>query len=177
MTEEFSTNNEAFSYLKNFPEFLNSIINDVGSCILLLNKDMELRAFNDPMRNLFINKKDEDLLYERCGDALGCAYAVEEKKHCGETSKCSTCDLRKDAIYSYVNKEAIYNKSLSREFYKTDSSKTMRHLRYSVRTFNIKQNYYIMMIINDVTTLTNQNQLIIQQENVIKELESKFSSN
>lgn len=177
MLEEFSTNNEAFSNLKNNQEFLNAIINDIGSCILLLNKDMELRAFNDPMRNLFINKKDEDILYERCGEALGCAFTVEEKKRCGETSKCSTCELRKDAIFSYVNNEAVYNKLLSREFYKKDSTKVMRHFRYSIRTFNTNNNYYIMMMINDITTLTNQNQIIIQQQKVIKELESKFSVN
>lgn len=177
MKEEFSSNNEAFSYLKNDPDFLNALINDAGSCILILNKDMELRAFNDPMRNLFINEKDEDILYERCGDALGCAFTVDEMKKCGETSKCKTCQLRKDAIFSYINKEPVYYTSISREFYKKDSTKVTRHLRYSIRTLKVNRKYYIMMLLNDVTTLTNQSQLILRQNEIIKEFESKFSAN
>jgi sigma-B regulation protein RsbU (phosphoserine phosphatase) len=177
MKNTVASSNETFLQLSKSPEFLFSLINEIGSCILLLNNKMELRAFNDPMKNIFINQNDENQKYERCGEALGCAYTVEEKKRCGETSKCKFCELRKDALYSYVNDEPVFNKMLSREFYRTDSAKVMRHLRYSIRSFKKDGNQYIMLIINDVTQLQNQLQLIIQQEKIIKEFNPGYSPN
>jgi sigma-B regulation protein RsbU (phosphoserine phosphatase) len=177
MKNEFASSNETFLQLRNTPEFLNSLINEICSCILLLNNKMELRAFNDPMKNIFINQKDEHLNVERCGEALGCAYTVEEKKRCGETSKCSSCELRKHALLAYINHEPVFNKIISREFYKTDSEKVMRHLRYSIRTFEMDNFHYIMLIINDITQLYNQEKLINYQEKIIREYDPSYSQN
>jgi sigma-B regulation protein RsbU (phosphoserine phosphatase) len=177
MEKEFASSNETFLQLRNTPEFLNSLINDICSCILLLNNKMELQAFNDPMKNIFINHNEEHLHYERCGEALGCAYSVEEKKRCGETSKCNSCELRKHALYSSINHEPVFNETISREFYKTDSEKVMRHLRYSIRTFEMDNFHYIMLIINDITILHNQIQMINYQEKLIREFDPSYSQN
>jgi len=40
---------------------------------------MELQAFNEPMMSIFSNKSDEDLLYRKCGEAIGCTYQIEEE--------------------------------------------------------------------------------------------------
>jgi sigma-B regulation protein RsbU (phosphoserine phosphatase) len=177
MENEITSSNETFKQLRNSPEFLNSLINDICSCILLLNRKMELRAFNDPMKNLFINQKEEHLKYERCGEAIGCAYTVEEKKRCGETTKCKNCELRKDALYAYTNNKLVFNKYISREFYKTDDTKVMRHLRYSIRSFKMDNNHHIMLIINDITQFHNQIQLLKQQEIIIREINPNYSPN
>ncbi len=59
---------------------------------------MELQAFNDSLKTIFLNKKDEDVLYKKCGEAIGCAYQVEEATQCGKTSNCCKCDLRLSAL-------------------------------------------------------------------------------
>jgi sigma-B regulation protein RsbU (phosphoserine phosphatase) len=177
MENEFASSNETFLQLSNTPEFLNSLINDICSCILLLNDKMELRAFNDPMKNIFINNKEEHLQYERCGEALGCAYTVEEKKRCGETSKCKFCELRKNALLSYYSNEPVNNKIISREFYTTNSEKELRHLRYSIRTFKNDSNHYIMLIVNDITLLYSQDQLINYQKKLLMEFDPTYSPN
>ena len=177
MNEDFSSSNISFTYLKNSPGFLNAILNDVLSAIILLNKKMELIAFKDPMRNLFIESKDEAILYERCGNVIGCAYTIDEKKDCGNTSMCKLCDLRINSLIAYESHKSICNKSLSREFYTKDLKKVMRHFRYSTRSFLFEDEYYILVIINDITKLQQQNELILKQTQRISDLESTYSEN
>ncbi|MBN1926529.1 MAG: hypothetical protein JW798_11905 [Prolixibacteraceae bacterium] len=177
MKREVASSNVTFSLLKKNPDFLNALINDIGSCILILNNKMELRAFNEPLKNIFSNFEGENMLYLRCGEALGCAYTVEEKSRCGETKHCKHCEIRKDALFSYTNNKAVYNKQVSREFFMNNGKKAMKHLRYSIRTFRHNRDQYIMVIVNDVTQLMNQTSIIREQEVRISELQTKYSKN
>lgn len=151
MKEKLSSSYVQFDVLKNEPEFLNFILNHINSAILLLDSEMKLQAFNEPLTTLFSNRKNENLLYVRCGEALGCAHSVEEKKDCGTTSKCNTCELRENALFSYVSREPVYRKTLEREFYMQNGEKENKLLEYSIKPFRIGQHYFLMTIINDLT--------------------------
>ncbi|MCF8358235.1 MAG: hypothetical protein K9H26_05720 [Prolixibacteraceae bacterium] len=174
---EVASSNVTFSLLKKNHEFLNALINDIGSCILILNKKMELRAFNEPLKNLFSNFEGEAMLYMKCGEALGCAHAVEEMKECGQTTHCKHCEIRRDALFAYTSGDAVFNRPISREFYTADGKKVLKHLRYSIRSFRHNRGQYIMVIVNDVTQLMNQTKIIREQEMRITELQSKYSNN
>lgn len=154
MGKVISSNNISFDVLKDSKDFLKTIINDLSSCILLLDKDMMLRAFNDPLKTIFSNRPDEYLLYRRCGEAIGCAFTVEEQKDCGKTSKCSFCELREKALLAYVNRKNIYKGKIIREFYKTDSTKSLKFLQFSTRSFYLGGEYFLIVIIDDITPLT-----------------------
>ncbi|WP_321997841.1 hypothetical protein [Draconibacterium orientale] len=95
--------NHSFDMLAESGEFMNLVLHNITSCVLLLDKDMRLQAFNNALKTIFSNKTDEDLLYMLCGEAIGCAYQIEEAKDCGKTSKCCTCELRLAAFDSYLN--------------------------------------------------------------------------
>lgn len=155
-----SSENTSFNFLHGSADFMNIILENMTSCVLLLDRNMELQAFNNCMKTIFSNKPNEDLLYKKCGNAIGCAYPVEEEKDCGETTKCKDCQLRKDAIHAYSQKSALYNKRIDREFYTKKSRKEMKHLRYSVRHFLFRKDNYIMVIVQDLTELIKK-QLII----------------
>jgi sigma-B regulation protein RsbU (phosphoserine phosphatase) len=159
MSSPISNTNISFQFLHSSHEFLNTIINEISSCILLLDKDMKLQAFNDPLKTIFSNKPDEHLLYKRCGEVIGCAYTVEEMKDCGSTSKCSTCELRENSMLSYLNNSNLYKGKIIREFYKTNSHKALKFLQYSVRSFNFDKERYIILIIDDITPLNNVDEL------------------
>ena len=172
MNNKISQNNVSFDYLRNSPDFLNLILNNISSCILVLDRNMELQAFNDAMTSIFSGKKDENLLYLRCGEAIGCAYNVDEMKQCGETSHCDYCSLRESALLSYYEKKAIYKQKLSREFYMNDGKKVMKHLQFSTRSFVFEKDTYIIMIIDDITELVNTKLELQEKEKRIQELES-----
>ncbi|MFC2137605.1 hypothetical protein ACFLTE_05465 [Bacteroidota bacterium] len=153
MSSEFTSANTSFDFLSRSSDFLNLILNNINSCIMLLNKDLELQAFNNAFKTIFSNKADEHLLYVKCGEALGCAYQVEEMKECGTTSKCRSCEIRISAMMSYQEKKAIYKNKISREFFRSDSKKELKHLQFSTRPFYFEKEYYIILIIEDITKM------------------------
>jgi hypothetical protein len=151
MASEISMTNESFSFLKNSGAFLNIIVNNINSCILLLDRDMKLRAFNDALKTIFSNKKNEDLMYMRCGEAIGCAHQIEEQKECGNTSQCCDCDLRLAALNSYMDNKTIYKNHVEKPFFTYDHTKVNKHLQFSTRLFIFDQEKYIIMIVEDIS--------------------------
>ena len=170
MSNNISNTNTSFDYLRNSSEFLNLVLGNISTCILLLDQDMMLQAFNEPFRTIFSNKKDEDLLYKRCGEAIGCAHQVEEEKECGTTTHCQFCQLRESALLAYMNKTNVYKHKLSREFYKTSHEKELKHLQFSIRSFEFENEQYLILFIDDVTLLESQHITIIRQNVRINEL-------
>ena len=173
MASNLSASKTSFKVLGNSSEFLNIIIQNISSCILILNDKMELQAYNDPIKTIFSNKRDEDLLYVRCGEAIGCAYTVEEKKICGETSKCKFCELREAGMISYLEGKTIFKHKFSREFFIKTGRKVMKHLQFSTRPFQYKKDKYIIVIIDDISKLIDQEKLLSFQQGKINELIKK----
>jgi hypothetical protein len=151
MKQEITFTNKSFDFLQNSSEFLNIILNNTNSAILLLDKDVRLKAFNNSLKTIFSNKKDENLLYIKCGEAIGCAYQIEEKTECGNTSQCCNCDLRISALTSYMNNEIIYKNHIIKPFFTYDNKKVDKHLQFSTRLFHFLDEKYIIMIIEDIS--------------------------
>lgn len=153
MNNQISNTNISFDQLAGSSEFLNLVVSNISSCILLLDKDMRLQAFNNALKTIFSNKKDEDLHYIHCGEAIGCAYQVEEAKECGKTSQCGTCELRLAAFDTYLNNQVIYKNGIRRPYFTNDHKKVYKDLQFSTRLFQYKEEKFVMMIIEDITPL------------------------
>ncbi len=155
MASEIAMTNESFSFLKGSSEFTNCILNNINSCVLLLDRQMMLVAFNDALKTIFTNKRNEDLLYVRCGEAIGCAYQIDEQKNCGTTSNCCNCELRISALNSYMNNEVIFKDNITRPYFNFNNEKVDKHLQFSTRMFMFNGEKYIIMIIEDVSKYVN----------------------
>jgi hypothetical protein len=151
MRNEMSLTNISFNFLKGSSDFLNVILNNINSCVLILDKEMKLVAFNDVLKTIFSNRKGENLIYRKCGEAIGCAYQIEEEKECGNTSQCCDCELRISALTSYMNSEIIFKDCISRPFFDHHNQKVNKHLQFSTRLFMFENEKYIIMIVEDVT--------------------------
>lgn len=147
--------NTSFDFLSGSSEFLNIVLNNINGCILMLDKDMRLQAFNNALKTIFTNKQDEDLLYIHCGEAIGCAYQIKEAKECGKTTKCNTCELRLAAFDSYLNNKAIFKDRITRPFMNKKFEKEYKDLQFSTRLFVFEQEKYIILIVEDITGRTN----------------------
>ena len=154
MKTSTSLTNVSFDFLKGSNEFLNLVLNNIQTCVLLLDSNLNLKAFNDPLKSIFSHKKDEDLLYRRCGEAIGCAHQVEEQKNCGSTTKCNNCELRISALKSYIDNRIIYMDYITRPFFNFKNQKVEKLLRFSTRLFYHEQEKYIIMIIEDITGMS-----------------------
>ncbi|OPZ96276.1 MAG: hypothetical protein BWY70_01803 [Bacteroidetes bacterium ADurb.Bin408] len=155
-SSELTMQNNSFDFLRSSNEFLNILLNNINSCILLLNKETRLTAFNDNLKTIFSNKPDENLIYQRCGEAIGCAYNIEERKDCGKTSVCNDCELRNAALNSYNNNENIYKQKIVRPFYNTANQKVLKHLQFSTHLIHYYKDKYVVMLIEDVSQFFEQ---------------------
>lgn len=153
MNNDLTHTNERFSVLSNSSDFLNIILNNISSCVMLLDNKLRLRAFNDPLTTIFSNKKNQELLYRKCGEVLGCAYQIEEDSPCGSTSKCNNCEIRISALLSYVENKPVYNENLIKSFVDFDGNREDKHLQFSTRLFKYRDENYIVAIIDDITEL------------------------
>lgn len=151
MNQDKALTNESFHFLEHSGNFLNLVLDNITSCVLLLDSDIRLRAFNNAMKTIFSNRKDEDLLYVKCGEAIGCAYQIEEQKDCGKTSKCCSCELRVAALTSYMENTAVYKDHIVKPFLTHENKKVNKHLQFSTRLFLYGKEKYILMIIEDIS--------------------------
>lgn len=145
--------NERFKILSKSSDFLNIILDNINSCVMLLDNELKLRAFNNPLTTIFSNKRGTDILYRRCGEAIGCAHQIEENKACGSTSYCSQCELRMASLYSYIENKPVENKHLIKSFIDHNGIKSDKHLQFSTRLFIYNKEKYIVVIIDDITEL------------------------
>jgi sigma-B regulation protein RsbU (phosphoserine phosphatase) len=153
MANKLSMTNESFNFLRSSTEFLNIVLNNISCCVLLLDRDMKLHAFNNALKTIFTSRKDEDLLYVKCGEAIGCAHQIEEVKRCGETTQCCHCELRIAALNSYMNNKVIYNDHITRPFFTHEGNKINKHLKFSTRLFLFDREKYILMLVEDISEL------------------------
>jgi sigma-B regulation protein RsbU (phosphoserine phosphatase) len=151
MKSDLAHTNVSFDFLKGSGTFLNLILENISSCVILLNNHMELQAYNNALKTMFSNKKDEEILYHRCGEVIGCAYQVEEATECGRTTQCSTCDLRISALNCYSTNKEVFKEYFTRPFYTSALTKVEKHLQFSVRIFAFENERYILMIIDDIS--------------------------
>lgn len=155
-----SSENTSFSYLRGSSDFLNLVLNNINTCVLLLDEDMKLCAFNDAMKALFTRHPGEQKLYMRCGEALGCAAHVEEGKDCGSTTKCCDCILRQSALLAYSDGASFHKNQFSREFFNVHGKKEMKHLQFSTRCIDFQGDRYILLLVEDQTDFIEQAKLI-----------------
>jgi len=146
-----SNTNSTFSYLKSSGDFLSVLLENLNSCILLLNKDNKLIAFNNALKNIFTNKKDEHLLYYRCGEALGCANHIDEMKDCGSTSHCSRCQFREAIIETYQSGKCVFKEPTVRYFFDKNGNKIKKHLQFSTHVFKFYKDKYVILLIEDIS--------------------------
>lgn len=153
MPSNFAVSNESFDFLSSSSDFLNIVLNNITSCVLLLDRNMELQAYNDALKTIFSNRRDEHLQYVRCGEAIGCAYQIDEQTNCGKTTRCHDCELRIAALTSYLEGVVVYKEHIVKPFFDFRGIKHDKHLQFSTRLFHFNNDKYIIMIIEDISRI------------------------
>lgn len=172
--DKLSSAHIAISDLLSNQSFVEIILNQSSNCILILDDKMELYAFNEPLKTLFYNKHEDEYLYQKCGEVIGCAFTIEEQSECGETSNCKKCELRTEALRSYYEKAPALNHHIVREFYTQRGKKEKKHLKFSTFPFRHNDNYFLVLIVEDMSLLMKQQSKMEDLENTIEELKRKL---
>jgi len=137
--------------LKKSENFLEVLMDNLHTNIMIVNKDIKIESVNPFLKNM-LHKDLKEIEGVKCGNALGCYHAVEEGKDCGETSFCKSCNLRKTIASTLIKKSNYSEKVLSREFYMNDI-KIKKHFLYSCKHVRFNDADMALLIMNDVTKL------------------------
>jgi sigma-B regulation protein RsbU (phosphoserine phosphatase) len=131
-------------------EFLNAILDNMESVVLLLDENMRIHHVNRRFQELF-RHSGESVVGICCGNALSCGHAVEENVACGKSSHCSKCGLRaaaKQALTGEIPKRS----RLVRHFYLRGSPER-KHLDFCCRPMNYQGRNMVLAVLHDVTEL------------------------
>ncbi|ACL04258.1 putative PAS/PAC sensor protein [Desulfatibacillum aliphaticivorans] len=157
--------------LKESREFLNLLLNNINTAVLVVNEEMRIQQVNGFFKSLFgiSDMEDPDLTF---GQVAGCTFSVEESKGCGNTTNCSQCALRKNLVNVLLSQVPADKNSLSRTFY-IDGVPQEKHLEFSTRYIRFHERPMVLVLIYDVTELTLQRmRLSEKQEQVQRDLKS-----
>lgn len=144
--------------LKESNEFLNDLYQNVTSAIFIADSDARIYHFNDSFRTLFYKPEDQ-ILKQLCGNVMGCIFAVEEGRNCGETSQCADCILRNNIIRTFTEKVPAYKEELARKFL-IDGRVLEKHFIFTTKYLNYRGDEMILVIVDDVSEQVEQREQI-----------------
>ena len=101
--------------LKESNEFLNLLLDNINSAVLIADENLRIHQFNKSFLDLF-DRATETVLEASFGDTVGCVNAILENKACGATSQCSQCVLRSSLIHNLIDRAPVDNQPLNRVF-------------------------------------------------------------
>ena len=157
--------------LKESNEFLNQLLDNINSAVLIADENLQIHQFNDSFLSLF-DSAAESVLEASFGETTGCVNAITENKACGQTSHCAQCILRRSLIQTLTDRVPVDNQPLNRVFY-INGEPVQKHLQFSTRTIMYQGRKMFLIIIYDVTDIEQQkNELITKQKQLDRDLES-----
>jgi phosphoserine phosphatase RsbU/P len=161
----------ALDNLKESNEFLNLILENINSAILIADENMQIHQFNKSFLSLFDRAADR-VFESSFGQLSGCVNAVQENKSCGGTSKCQFCVLRKTLLQTLVEDYPVDHKSMESVFY-IKGSPVLKNLEVTSRLIQFHGQIMILVIIYDVSQIEEQKRkLEKQQQQINHELET-----
>jgi sigma-B regulation protein RsbU (phosphoserine phosphatase) len=147
--------------LKASNEFLNLLLDNMDTAVLIAYENLKIHEFNDSFLSLFDRSYDSvvDITF---GPASGCVNAVTENKTCGETSACGHCVLRRSLLQTFLEDVPTDRRRLERIFY-IDGKPIKKYLEFTARPISYQNNKMILVIIYDISEIV-QSKIELQQK-------------
>jgi sigma-B regulation protein RsbU (phosphoserine phosphatase) len=147
--------------LKESKDFLNLLLDNMDTAVLIADENLKIHEFNDSFLSLFDRSYDSviDITF---GPASGCVNAVKENKTCGETSACGHCVLRRSLLETFLDDVPVHRKRLERVFY-IDGAPVQKYLEFTARPISFQGYRMILVIIYDITEIV-QSKIELQQK-------------
>lgn len=148
--------------LKDSNEFLNLLLDNIDTAVLIADEDFKIQEFNASFLSLFDRSYDSvvDITF---GPASGCVNAVKENKICGETSACGHCVLRRSLLETFLNEVPIHRKPLERIFY-INGAPVRKYLEFTARPIRFQNHRMILVIIYDITEIVQSKKDLQQKQ-------------
>lgn len=145
------------------PGFTEFLFNNLTSAIFLVDGAFRIQKINNTYKELF-GTDEKQTINSLCGNALGCAYAIDQKVECGNTTECSNCILRNCLSNSFSDKESIQTAYVSRPFY-INETMNLKHFQLKIHHVEYQGKAMAIVAIHDITELEEQKKTILSLAN------------
>lgn len=147
--------------LKESNQFLNLLLDDIGSAIMLVDKEIQITGVNATFKTLF-GKEEDLILGQICGNAIGCQYLENGNADCGSTPNCQYCPLRSAIVKAFLTREPTYQEVLKRDFY-IGNKRIRKYLQFTTKFIHFNQEDNVLLILDDITKLEEQKLRLLKQ--------------
>jgi len=159
------------SDLRESNEFLNLLLDNINSAVLIADENMQIHQFNDSFISLFDRATDQRV-DSSFGQIAGCVNAVAENRSCGKTSQCQFCSIRRSLLQTLLDEAPVHRRRLERQFY-INGQPVTKYLEFSARPIQFQGRRMILVIIYDITDIEAQKrELEAKQAQIEKDLEA-----
>ena len=159
------------SNLRESNEFLNLLLDNINSAVLIADEKMQIHQFNKSFLDLFDRTTDQPV-DRSFGQIAGCVNAVVENQSCGHTSQCQFCSIRRSLLQTLLDKAPADRQRMERRFYINGRSVT-KYLEFSARPIQFQGRRMILVIIYDITDIeTQKRELESKQDQIEHDLEA-----
>ena len=142
------------SDLRESNTFLNLLLDNIDSAVLIADENMQIHQFNRSFLDLFDRATDQPV-DNSFGRIAGCVNAVVENRPCGETSQCRFCSIRRSLLEALVDEAPVDRRRLERRFF-IDGQPVTKYLEFSARPIQFQGRRMILVILYDITELETQ---------------------
>ena len=149
-----------FNDLKESNAFLNLLLENINSAVIIVDEDLKIYQFNDFFLKLF-DRATKRVVEKSFGNIAGCINAVRENKACGQTTQCGACILRRAIGQTMTQKVPADNIWLERIFY-VDGRPVEKYLEITTRPITFQEREMTLVLIYDITA--NERRRIELQE-------------
>jgi sigma-B regulation protein RsbU (phosphoserine phosphatase) len=148
--------------LKESAEFLNLLLDNITSAVLIVDEDLRIHQFNRSFLSLFDRAADQ-LAGASFGRISGCVNAVRENKSCGATSQCRFCALKQSLLRTLAQDAPVDRERLERVFF-IDGRPVLKHLEFSARRVHFQGRRMTLVIIYDITEIEAQRRALEEKQ-------------
>lgn len=142
------------SDLKESNAFLNLLLDNINSAVLIADEDMQIHQFNRSFLDLFDRATDQPA-DNSFGRIAGCVNAVVENRSCGQTSQCQFCSIRRSLLPTLLEEAPVERRRLERRFF-IDGRPVTKYLEFSARPIQFQGRRMILVILYDITEIEQQ---------------------
>jgi sigma-B regulation protein RsbU (phosphoserine phosphatase) len=159
------------SNLRESNEFLNLLLDNINSAVLIADEGMQIHQFNKSFLDLFDRTTDQPV-DRSFGQIAGCVNAVIEKQSCGHTSQCQFCSIRHSLLQTLLHEAPVNRRRMERRFF-IDGRPVTKYLEFSARPIQYQGRRMILVIIYDITDIeTQKRELEAKQVQIDRDLEA-----
>lgn len=153
--------------LKESNEFLNKVLQNINTALFLVDEEVKVSEFNDAFQILFSQDRSQ-AIGRRCGNVIGCSFAVDEKAECGKSSHCDKCAIRSAIVKALSRHSSTYKELLNRDFV-IAGKRLNKHLQFSTQYLDYHDNSMALVMIDDVSELQQQKLALEEKQRLIEE--------